>query len=116
MASSTLRTIDDALVATVVARAVDACAPEMVIVFGSAARGETAPGSDLDLLVVLDLPEGITARDMARKLPPCLTAGCFRSTSSSFPGRSGSMACGFQATLPARRSVKACGFMADALH
>ena len=37
-------------------------APEMVIVFGSAARGETAPGSDLDLLVVLDLPEGITAR------------------------------------------------------
>ena len=68
MASSTLRTIDDALVATVAVRVVDACAPEMVIVFGSAARGETEPGSDLDLLVVLDLPEGRSTRDMAHKL------------------------------------------------
>ncbi len=68
MATSTLCTIDDALVATVVARVADACAPELVIVFGSAARGETEPGSDLDLLVVLDLPEGITALAMARKL------------------------------------------------
>ncbi len=60
--------IDDALVATVVARVVDGCAPAMVILFGSAARGETEPGSDLDLLVVLDLPEGRSAREMARKV------------------------------------------------
>ncbi len=68
MATSALRPIDDALVASVVARIVEACAPETVIVFGSAARGETRSGSDLDLLVVLDLAEGMPAREMARKL------------------------------------------------
>ncbi len=68
MATSMARTIDDALIEQVVEHIVEACAPETVIVFGSAARGETTPGSDLDLLVVLDLPEGMTARQMARKL------------------------------------------------
>ncbi len=65
---TTLRTIDEALIQRVVGRIVEACAPEAVIVFGSAARGETSPGSDLDLLVVLNLPEGMTARHMSRKL------------------------------------------------
>lgn len=68
METSMVRTIDDALIEQVVAHIVEACAPETVIVFGSAARGETRPGSDLDLLVVLDLPEGTTARQMSRKL------------------------------------------------
>lgn len=68
MATSALRRIDDALVVSVVARIVEACAPERVIVFGSAARGEAKPGSDLDLLVVLDLPAGMPAREMARTL------------------------------------------------
>jgi len=66
--TSNVRTIDDALIEQVVNHVVQACTPEAVIVFGSAARGETKPGSDLDLLVVLDLPEGMTARQMSRKL------------------------------------------------
>ena len=61
-------TINDALIERVVEHIVEACAPEMVIVFGSAARGETQPGSDLDLLVVLDLPKDMTTRQMSRKL------------------------------------------------
>lgn len=36
----------------VIARIVDAASPEKIILFGSAARGETGPHSDLDLLVV----------------------------------------------------------------
>lgn len=63
-----LPTIDDALIKRVVAQIEEACVPEILIVFGSAARGETRPGSDPDLLVVLDLPEGMTTRDMSRVL------------------------------------------------
>jgi predicted nucleotidyltransferase len=36
----------------VVRRVVEAAAPEKIILFGSAARGEMGPDSDLDLLVV----------------------------------------------------------------
>lgn len=36
----------------VVRRVVEAAAPERIILFGSAARGEMGPDSDLDLLVV----------------------------------------------------------------
>ena len=68
MASAVLRTIDDALIEQVVEQIVETCTPETVIVFGSGARGEAKPGSDLDLLVVLDLPENMTARQMSRKL------------------------------------------------
>ncbi len=68
MATSTLRVIDDALIAQVVERIVEACGPDTVIVFGSAARGAATPGSDLDLLVVLDLPEDVTSREMSRRL------------------------------------------------
>ena len=35
-----------------VSRIVDAVQPEKIILFGSAARGATRPGSDLDLLVI----------------------------------------------------------------
>ncbi len=68
METSVAPTIDDGLTEQVVEHIVEACAPDTVIVFGSAARGETRPGSDLDLLVVLDLPEDMTARQMSRKL------------------------------------------------
>lgn len=38
----------------IVAKIVDAIQPEQIILFGSAARGEFGPDSDLDLLVVKD--------------------------------------------------------------
>lgn len=46
------------LVADITERIRNAFNPERIVVFGSAARGETANGSDLDLLVVMesDLP------------------------------------------------------------
>jgi uncharacterized protein len=68
MAASSVRTIDHVLIDQVVKRIVEACTPESVTVFGSAARGETTEGSDLDVVVVLDLPEGASTRDMSRNL------------------------------------------------
>jgi len=44
--------IADATLAEVVRRIVEVAAPERIVLFGSAARGEAGPGSDLDLLVV----------------------------------------------------------------
>lgn len=41
-------------------RIVEAVHPEQLWLFGSAARGETREGSDLDLLVVMSLPEGVS--------------------------------------------------------
>ncbi len=64
----TLRTIDGETIQQVRDRIVEACDPEAIFLFGSAARGETRLGSDLDLLVIVDLPEGMTHRDQARKL------------------------------------------------
>lgn len=32
----------------------DACGPRTIVLFGSVARGEAHPGSDIDLLVVID--------------------------------------------------------------
>ena len=43
------RVLDD-----VIERIVDVAAPEKIILFGSAARGETGRNSDLDLLIVKD--------------------------------------------------------------
>ena len=40
------------ILSEVVRRVVEAAAPEKIILFGSAARGEMGPDSDLDLLVV----------------------------------------------------------------
>jgi uncharacterized protein len=42
---------DDAL-AEIIRRIVRVAAPERIVLFGSAARGEQGPGSDLDLLVI----------------------------------------------------------------
>jgi len=38
----------------IVARIVQAIAPEKVVLFGSLARGEAGPGSDLDFLIIKD--------------------------------------------------------------
>ena len=40
---------DREVLAEIVRRIVRVAAPERIILFGSAARGETGPGSDLDL-------------------------------------------------------------------
>lgn len=39
-------------------RIVEAVQPEAIWLFGSAARGEARDGSDLDLLVIMDIPRG----------------------------------------------------------
>jgi predicted nucleotidyltransferase len=43
-------------VAEVVRRVVASAAPEMIILFGSRARGDATSDSDVDLLVVADVP------------------------------------------------------------
>jgi len=48
--------------------------PRQVIVFGSVARGEDGPDSDLDLMVVLDSVEAAQRLDVMAKLRRCITA------------------------------------------
>ncbi|MGO9463402.1 MAG: nucleotidyltransferase domain-containing protein [Isosphaeraceae bacterium] len=43
---------DKEILADVIRRVVEAAAPNQIILFGSAARGEMGPDSDLDLLVI----------------------------------------------------------------
>jgi uncharacterized protein len=43
---------DRDVLAEIVRRIVRVAAPERIVLFGSAARGEAGPGSDLDLLVI----------------------------------------------------------------
>jgi predicted nucleotidyltransferase len=43
---------DPAILAEVVRRIVDVARPDRIVLFGSAARGQMGPDSDLDLLVV----------------------------------------------------------------
>ena len=45
-------TVDENLLKEIVRRIVEAVAPEKIILFGSAARGEMGTDSDLDLLIV----------------------------------------------------------------
>ena len=54
----------------IVQRLVQAADPEKVVLFGSAARGEMGPNSDLDLLVVKggDYDRSATTRDLYRSL------------------------------------------------
>ncbi|MXW31011.1 MAG: nucleotidyltransferase domain-containing protein [Chloroflexi bacterium] len=54
------RILDD-----VVARIVDVAEPEKIILFGSAARGDTGPNSDLDLLVIKD---GVDELDLMARI------------------------------------------------
>ncbi len=62
----TLRQPDDEVVARFVRDIVAAAAPLRIILFGSAARGESRTGSDVDFLVVM--PEGADRSEMAGKL------------------------------------------------
>lgn len=56
---------DEAVLQAIVRRIVEAVAPERIILFGSAARGEMGPDSDLDLLVVKACER---PRDLARQI------------------------------------------------
>lgn len=59
-----MKTPDAQLLKEVVRRIIEAAHPLRIILFGSAARGEMGPDSDLDLLVVM--PDGIHHRQVAR--------------------------------------------------
>ena len=61
------RTLREAL-PLVVDEVVAACNPMEVILFGSVARGEDGPDSDLDLLVVLDSAEQLQRRRLMRHI------------------------------------------------
>lgn len=46
------RSLDDKVLQEIVRRIVETISPDKIILFGSAARGEMGPDSDLDLLVI----------------------------------------------------------------
>ncbi|HEV3079787.1 MAG TPA: nucleotidyltransferase domain-containing protein [Gemmataceae bacterium] len=46
------RRLDPAILADIVSRIVTVAKPEKIILFGSAARGQMGPNSDVDLLVI----------------------------------------------------------------
>lgn len=56
---------DEAVLQEIVARIVEVAHPEKIILFGSAARGEMGPHSDLDLMVVKDVAH---RRELAREI------------------------------------------------
>ena len=60
--------MDDALIQAIVARIVQRFAPRQVILFGSRARGDAAPDSDLDLLVVLPFEGSRRAKQLEIRL------------------------------------------------
>lgn len=68
MKTPELPTIDEALIDDVRDRIVEAFDPEAVYLFGSAARAESRHGSDLDLLVVMELPQGTSSLEMSRRI------------------------------------------------
>ncbi len=48
--------LSDEILQEIVHRIVEVAQPENIILFGSAARGEMGPNSDMDLLVVVNAP------------------------------------------------------------
>ena len=56
---------DEETLQEIVRRIVEAAQPEKIILFGSAARGEMGPDSDVDLLVV---KSGVHRRELAARL------------------------------------------------
>ena len=58
-------TASPALLDDIVQRIVEVADPQKIILFGSAARGEMGPHSDVDLLVVKD---GVHRRELSRRI------------------------------------------------
>ncbi|MEJ5251593.1 MAG: nucleotidyltransferase domain-containing protein [Chthonomonadetes bacterium] len=52
MVNAGKRSLDEATLQEIIRRIVEVAQPERIILFGSAARGEMGPHSDVDLLVV----------------------------------------------------------------
>lgn len=65
-----VRTIDERQIGELSRRIAEAVGPTQIILFGSAARGEAGPQSDLDVLVVM--PDGVhrgkTSQEIYRTL------------------------------------------------
>lgn len=59
-------TIDQNIIRELVQRIVDAVQPKRIILFGSAAREQLGPDSDLDVLVVM--PDGTYRRRTAKQI------------------------------------------------
>jgi len=58
--------ISDEIINEIIRRIVETAHPRKIILFGSAARGEMGPNSDLDILVVV--PTGIHRRKTAHSI------------------------------------------------
>jgi len=58
MPEQTVAEITEEVIQSVKHRILTECRPKAIYLFGSAAAGETNPNSDLDILVVTDLPAG----------------------------------------------------------
>lgn len=70
--------VDDALLRRMTAALVEAADPEQVILFGSHARGEAGPDSDIDLIVVEAEPFGPERDRFAEALRLWRTLDAFR--------------------------------------
>ena len=66
LSMDTARVVERQLLDRVVAKIVETVQPRRIILFGSAARGQMGPHSDLDLLVVV--PDGVHRRHTAQHL------------------------------------------------
>ena len=63
------KNVDQKKLKEIIRRIVDVAKPEKIIMFGSAARGEMGPDSDLDLLVIKSCKNRrLVARAIRRKL------------------------------------------------
>ena len=59
------RSLDDVTLDDIVRRVVDVAQPRKIILFGSAARGDLGPDSDVDLLVISDTED---TRELAARI------------------------------------------------
>lgn len=59
------RTVSEDVLGEIIRRIVDEAHPERIFLFGSAARGEIGPHSDIDLLIV---KEGVHRRKLAQRI------------------------------------------------
>ena len=53
--------VDNAILNEVVHRLVEAVDPDRIVLFGSRARGDAHPDSDIDLLIIKDTDHPVTA-------------------------------------------------------
>ncbi len=58
-------TLDETILEKIIQRIVETASPEKIILFGSAARGDINPNSDIDLLVV---KSNVHRRKLAQKI------------------------------------------------